>query len=194
VNNLNSSRGITLIELLVVIGILGIFSGIGFVSFNSIDSGSNLRSNKEIVKSYLEQIRSKAFSDGKHYKVTMENSGNDVNLKLYEPDFSNTKWRDLNLNRRCACYSGIGNADTSCNQSFSNVSISSLTSIQNFDKKVKNLEIKNCNNLSCAIETPAPVEFCFLYDGTSPQDKFFKIGNSNLDLILKVNKTGYVEY
>ena len=54
--------------------------------------------------------------------------------------------------------------------------------------------VKNCNNLSCAIETPAPVEFCFLYDGTSPQDKFFKIGNSNLDLILKVNKTGYVEY
>ena len=58
----------------------------------------------------------------------------------------------------------------------------------------KNLTIKNCNDLSCAIETPAPVEFCFLYDGTSPQDKFFKIGNSNLDLILKVNKTGYVEY
>lgn len=190
----HSSRGVTLIELLVIIAILGVFSGVGYVSFTSIDSGSSLRSNKTIIKSYLEGIRSKAYSDGKHYKVIMENSGNNVNLKLYEPDSSNTKWRDLNLNRRCACYSGTGNADTSCNQSFSNASVSSLASVQNFDKEVKNLEIKNCNNLSCTSETAAPVEFCFLYDGTSPQDKFFKIiGKNDLNIILNVNKTGYVE-
>ena len=60
---LNVSKGVTLIELLVIIAILGIFSGIGYVSFSSIDSGSSFRSNKEIIKSYLEQIRFKAFSD-----------------------------------------------------------------------------------------------------------------------------------
>ena len=55
-------KGITLIELLVIIAILGIFSGIGYVSFTSIDSGSTLRANKENLKSYIEEIKFKAFS------------------------------------------------------------------------------------------------------------------------------------
>ena len=57
-------KGITLIELLVIIAILGIFSGIGYVSFTSIDSGSTLRSNKENLKSYIEEIKFKVKLEG----------------------------------------------------------------------------------------------------------------------------------
>ena len=102
-SHLTTSKGITLIELLVIVAILGIFSGIGYVSFTSVDTGSNFRANKETITSYLERIRFKAFSDGKHYKVRLENVGNDMQIKLYQPDSSNIKWRDLNLNRRCNC-------------------------------------------------------------------------------------------
>ena len=59
-------KGITLIEILVIIAILGIFSTIGYVSFNSIDSGSNLSSHKQNLMNYLERIKFKAFSDGQH--------------------------------------------------------------------------------------------------------------------------------
>ena len=191
---LNVSKGVTLIELLVIIAILGIFSGIGYVSFSSIDSGSSFRSNKEIIKSYLEQIRFKAFSDGKHYKVKLDNSGNNMELKLYEPDASNIKWRDLNLNRRCDCWSGTGNPDTSCNNAFSNSDISSLTEIDSFSKGLNKININKCNDSSCTTAINPPVYLCFLYDGSSPKDQFFKItDNNNLNLIIKLNKTGYVE-
>ena len=186
-------KGITLIETLVIIAILGIFSTIGYVSFNSIDSGSNLSSHKQNLMNYLEEIKFKAFSDGKHYKVILDNSGDDVEINLYEPDSSNIKWRDLNLNRRCNCQSGDSSEDT-CDNSFSNVAVSSLTAVSNFTKTLENLTIKNCNNGSCGTETDAPVEICFLYDGSSPRDKFFKlVGKENLNIILKLNKTGHVE-
>lgn len=191
---LSSSKGITLIELLVIVAILSIFSGIGFATFTSFDSASNFQSNKQEVINYLNNIRLKAFSDGKHYKVRFTNDGEDLSIKLYEPDSSNIKWRDLNLNRRCNCHSGGGNAITACNNAFSNSAVSSLTAIENFSKSLKKMNVKNCNNLSCATETNPPVDICFLYDGSSPLDKHFKVFESNdLSLIIKMNKTGYAE-
>ena len=193
-SHLTVSKGITLIELLVIVAILGIFSGIGYVSFTSVDTGSNFRANKKTISSYLERIRFKAFSDGKHYKVRIENVGNDMQIKLYQPDSSNVKWRDLNLIRRCNCWSGTGNSDTNCNNAFSNSSISSLTEVDGFTKDLKKINIKNCNNSSCGTETDPPVDLCFLYDGSSPRDTHFKLTNNDeLNLIIKLNKTGYAE-
>ena len=186
-------KGITLIELLVIIAILGIFSGIGYVSFTSIDSGSTLRANKENLKSYIEEIKFKAFSDGKHYKVIMENSGNNINLKLYEPDTNNVRWRDLDLNRRCNCQSGDSSDDT-CDNAFSNVAVSSLTSISDYDKTIERVSLKDCDDENCATEDDDDIELCFLYDGSSPRDKFFKlVGGEGLFVIFKLNKTGFLE-
>ena len=186
-------KGITLIELLVIIAIIGIFSGIGYVSFTSIDSGSVLRANKENLKSYIEEIKFKAFSDGKHYKVIMENSGNNINLKLYEPDTNNVRWRDLDLNRRCNCQSGDSSDDT-CDNSFSNVAVSSLTSISDYDKTIERVSLKDCDDENCNTEDDDDVELCFLYDGSSPRDKFFKlVGGEDLFVIFKLNKTGFLE-
>lgn len=186
-------KGITLIELLVIIAIIGIFSGIGYVSFTSIDSGSTLRSNKENLKSYIEEIKFKAFSDGKHYKVIMENSGNNINLKLYEPDTNNVRWRDLDLNRRCNCQSGDSSDDT-CDNAFSNVVVSSLTSLSDYDKTIERVTLKDCDDENCNTEDDDDVELCFLYDGSSPRDKFFKlVGGEDLFVIFKLNKTGFLE-
>ena len=112
---MKSLPGITAIELLVVIAIIGIIASIGYVSSRSVDTASVFRADKEEFKSYLEEARFKAVSNGKHYKVLMQNSGDDITLKLYEPDSGNVKWRDLALNRRCGCYSGTGHSDTTCN-------------------------------------------------------------------------------
>ena len=79
---MKSSKGITAIELLVVIAIIGIIASIGYVTSSSVDTVAAFKSSKEEFKSYLEEIRFKAVSSGKHYKVVMENSGNDVTLNF----------------------------------------------------------------------------------------------------------------
>ena len=72
--------------------------------------------------------------------------------------------------------------------------MSSLTEVDGFTKDLKKINIKNCNNSSCGTETDPPVDLCFLYDGSSPRDTHFKLTNNDeLNLIIKLNKTGYAE-
>jgi len=188
------SKGVSLIELLVVIAIIGIFAAVGTQGYRSIVTGSDFVANKTALTQYLNDIRYKSYADNKHYKILIDNFDDNLIVKLYEPDDLNTKWRNLNLVRRCNCQSSTGHADPDCNQSFSNVAVSLLTSIAAFDKTINNINIVNCNNDACSTETPDPVEICYLFDGTTPSDLFFKVSASATSFaIYKINKTGYVE-
>ena len=84
----------------------------------------------------------------------MDNSGNNITL-AYEPDAANTKWRDINLNRRCHCYSGTGSATAECNQAFSNVAVSSLTNFK-FNKTVERMNVKVCDDENCGTAEDPP--------------------------------------
>ena len=193
-SHLTTSRGITLIELLVVVAILGILTSIGTIGYQSFVSGSNFGSNKTILLKYLQKVRFNAHADNKHYKVTLSNSSEDLLLKVYEPDSTNVKWRDLNLNRRCGCYSGVNTENSNCSNTFSNSAVSSLTSITEYDETLEGLNVKSCTSDSCSSPVSETVELCFLYDGSAPTTKYFKItGASDDTAIITHNKTGYVE-
>ena len=130
----------------------------------------------------------------------MENIDDNLTVELFEPEDENIKWRNLNLVRECNCHSSIGHDDSDCNNSFSNDLVASLTPIDGFTKTINNINIANCDNDACSTETRDPVEVCYLFDGTTPEDLFFKV-SANIAGILsatsfaiyKVNKTGYVE-
>jgi prepilin-type N-terminal cleavage/methylation domain-containing protein len=195
-NNLIFKKGFSLIEVLIVIALMAVVSSIGIFSFGGANKGAQFRASKSTVVEYIERIRFKAYSDGKHYKVFINNSGANLTLSTYEPDSNNIKWRDINLNRRCNCYSGTGAGTAECNQAFSNVSVSSLTAIASLNKTVEQLNVKVCNNADCDTETNVPsggIEFCFLSDGTSTEREFFKISGNDLSTILTLNNTGYVQ-
>ena len=192
-NKYQYSKGVSLIELLVVIAIIGIFVALGTQGYRSIVRSSDFIANKTALTQYLNDIRYKAYADNKHYKIRMRDFNDNLTVELFEPEDVNIKWRNLNLVRRCNCHSSTGHPDSDCNQSFSNVAVSLLTSIAAFDKTINNINIVNCNNDACSTETPAPVEICYLLDGTTPSDLFFKISGSDIFAIYKVNKTGYVE-
>lgn len=193
-SHLTTSKGITLIELLVVVAILGILTSIGTIGYKSFVSGSSFGSNKTILLKYLQKVRFNAHADNKHYKVTLSNSSGDLSLKVYEPDSANIKWRDLNLNRRCGCYSGVNTGDSNCSNTFSNSALSSLTSITQYDETLKGLSVKTCTSDSCTSPVSETVELCFLYDGSAPTTKYFEItGSSYGNAIITHNKTGYVE-
>ena len=193
-SHLTTSRGITLIELLVVVAILGILTSIGTIGYQSFVSGSNFGSNKTILLKYLQKVRFNAHADNKHYKVTLSNSSEDLLLKVYEPDSTNVKWRDLNLNRRCGCYSGVNTGNSNCSNTFSNSAVSSLTSIAEYDETLEGLNVKSCTSDSCSSPVSETIELCFLYDGSAPTTKYLKITGASDDIaIITHNKTGYVE-
>ena len=193
-NKYQYSKGVSLIELLVVIAIIGIFVALGTQGYRSIVTSSDFVANKTALTQYLNDVRYKAYADNKHYKIRIRNSNDNLTVELFEPEDENIKWRNLNLVRRCNCHSSTGHEDSDCNQSFSNVAVGSLTAIDGFTKTINNFSIVNCNNDACSTETPDPVEICYLFDGTTPSDLFFKVSASATSFaIYKINKTGYVE-
>ena len=201
-NKYKYSKGVSLIELLVVIAIIGIFVALGTQGYRSIVSNADFIANKTALTQYFNDIRYKAYADNKHYKIRMENIDNNLTVELFEPEDVNIKWRNLNLVRECNCQSGLINPDIqqNCDQSFSNVAVDSLTPIDGFTKTINNINIANCDNDACETETPDPVDVCYLFDGTTPEDLFFKV-SANIAGVLsdtsfaiyKINKTGYVE-
>ena len=183
-------KGMTLVEILIVIALMGIIGAIGFAGFGGISSGSQFASNKAALTDYLKDARYRSYSEGKPIKVILEVSGDDYTLKTYEP--TGTRWRDINLNRRCDC--AIGDVSgTDCDNAFSNVALASMTSDTDLDKTVEQTLITTCDDANCTNELANIVEMCFLPDGTSPSAQWFKIYDDDLSQIFRLNNTGYVE-
>ena len=210
------SNGVSLIELLVIIAIIGIFATIGTQGYRSIITGADtMKAGTELVQ-HLNDIRFRAFSENKHYKVQIVNGDNNTIIEVYEPDDDNSKWKDIDLVRRCAWqfngteYISVEIAEE-CINTFCNSAIEPSLKVVP-DKIINKININKCINNDCTETTDGaddPVQICFLFDGTIalPQNdpdliegtdnnilylKSESTSNDNFSLN-KIHKTGYVE-
>ena len=203
------SNGVSLIELLVVIAIIGIFATLGTQGYRSITTGSNFISKKTDFFQYLNNIRFRAFSENKHYRIHIANNPNNVTIELYETTANNLKWRDIDLVRRCAWQDTIlaECADTFCNSPLDGVTLSQVEI-----KTINTLNIHECTafdeNGACSEtrrdDAGIPITFvniCYLFDGTIALPEiandvlFLQIESTSddSDAINAIWKTGYVQ-
>ena len=195
-------NGFSLIEFLVVIAIIGIFSTLGVQGYRSIITGADtMKAGTELVQ-HLNDIRFRAFSENKHYKVKIVNGDNNTTIEVYEPDDDNSKWKDIDLVRRCAWqFNENDGVEEECINTFCNSDIElSLKVVP--DKIINKININKCINNDCTGTTDDPVQICFLFDGTIalPEGadnnilylKSESTSNDNFSLN-KIHKTGYVE-
>ena len=204
-------NGFSLIEFLVIIAIIGIFATLGTQGYRSIITGADtMKAGTELVQ-HLNDIRFRAFSENKHYKVKIVNGDNNTTIEVYEPDDDNSKWKDIDLVRRCAWqFNENEDVEEECINTFCNSDIElSLKVVP--DKIINKININKCRNNDCTETTGADnnVQICFLFDGTIalPQtDPVLLEGADNNILYLKsestsndnfslnkIHKTGYVE-
>jgi Tfp pilus assembly protein PilE len=206
------SNGVSLIELLVIIAIIGIFATIGTQGYRSIITGADtMKAGTELVQ-HLNDIRFRAFSENKHYKVQIVNGDNNTIIEVYEPDDDNSKWKDIDLVRRCAWqFNENDDVEEECINTFCNSAIEPSLKVVP-DKIINKININKCINNDCTETTDGaddPVQICFLFDGTIalPQNdpdliegtdnnilylKSESTSNDNFSLN-KIHKTGYVE-
>ena len=186
-----ASKGFSLMEILVVIAIIGVVSVLGVRGLSSIGTDSGFKKSVVILEAYLDEIKLKAFTDNKPYKIYISNNSNDINIKVYEP--SGTSWLDPQLVRRCNCLVGSSSSLVGCN----NVFLTSTTGVTPIDTKtIKKVNIQSCSNGSCTNPSAVTVKICFLRDGTSPSDNYFKLINSgysgDYSSIKSAYRSGYV--
>ena len=214
-NKYQYSEGYSLIELLVVIAIIGIFATLGTQGYRSIITGADtMKAGTELVQ-HLNDIRFRAFSENKHYKVQIVNGDNNTIIEVYEPDDSTYEWKDIELVRRCAWqfngseYTSVEIAEE-CINTFCNSAIVAADKVPP-DKIINGINIYKCINNDCTQTTQADndVQICFLFDGTialHQNDLELRPGADNNILYLrsqsvsndnfslnKIHKTGYVE-
>ena len=116
-------NGFSLIEFLVIIAIIGIFATLGTQGYRSIITGADtMKAGTELVQ-HLNDIRFRAFSENKHYKVQIRNESNNAIIEVYEPDDDHKKWKDIDLVRRCASQFD-GSPEEECEDTFCNSAIS----------------------------------------------------------------------
>ena len=202
------SNGVSLIELLVIIAIIGIFATLGTQGYRSITTGSNFISKKTEFFQYLSDIRFRAFSENKHYRIHIANNPNNVTIELYETTANNLRWRDIDLVRRCAWQDTIlaECADTFCNSNIDPLLGATLNRVE--IKTINTLNINECANSVCSSmklddkENPTTtVNICYLFDGTialpdiANNKLFLQIESTsdNTAAINTIHKTGYVE-
>ena len=205
-------NGFSLIEVLTVIAIIGIFATIGVQGYRSIITGADtMKAGTELVQ-HLNDIRFRAFSENKHYKVQIVNGSNNTTIEVYEPDDANSRWKDIDLVRRCAWkFNENDEVEEECENTFCNSDIETSIHVVP-DKIINNININKCINNDCTETTDGaddPVQICFLFDGTIalPQNdpdliegtdnnilylKSESTSNDNFSLN-KIHKTGYVE-
>ena len=204
------SNGVSLIELLVIIAIIGIFATLGTQGYRSWVSGSNFISMKTEFFQYLNDIRFRAFSENKHYRIHIVNNANNANIELYETNIDNLKWRDIDLIRRCAWRADNGSAFDECENTFCNANIDpksggTLNRVE--IKTINKLNFKRCTDKNCtsqwvdALGNPT-INICYLFDGTIALSKtannqlFLEIASTsdNASVVINtIHKTGYVE-
>ena len=204
------SNGVSLIELLVIIAIIGIFATLGTQGYRSITTGSNFISKKTEFFQYLSDIRFRAFSENKHYRIHIVNSGNNADIKLYETNIDNLKWRDIDLIRRCAWRADNGSSFAECEDTFCNANIDKkiVPVLNQVDiRTINKLNFKRCTDNDCASQWVDAqglknINICYLFDGTialseDDNDKLFLEIASTSDntsvVINTIHKTGYVE-
>ena len=193
-------NGFSLIEFLVIIAIIGIFATLGTQGYRSIITGADtMKAGTELVQ-HLNDIRFRAFSENKHYKVQIVNEDNYTTIEVYEPDDDKSKWKDIDLVRKCAWEFDGTTIEDNCVDTFCNSTINQTLEVLP-EKVIQKININKCINSECSETIDAAVKICFLFDGTIALHqadnnilylKSESTSNDNFSLN-KIHKTGYVE-
>ena len=202
-NKYHYSKGLSLIEILVIIAIIGIFATLGTQGYQSMITGSTFGSNKTEFLQYLNDVRHKSFSEKKHHRIQITNDVGKVTIELYEPIDTSLQWRDIDFVRSCA-WQYIGELIPGCEEAFCNSNINDPlynAEIAGHEKIIEKINIKKCDNQACQHPSPAPVNICYLFDGTVALSQNdinnivyveIKSTSDSLYSINKIYKTGYV--
>ena len=191
-NHLTYKKGFSLLELLVVIALMGIITAIATLSYVGGSKEVSLKKGEVLIDGFLNEMRLKAFTNAKPYKIYLENISTDnIFIKVYEP--TGTEWYDFDLTKTCNCQVGSDNSPSvNCNNTFTTTIVAATPMETKIIEKVK---IHKCNNADCSSSTEDTINICFLPDGTSPREQKFKMINlieGGDNKVKTIYQTGYV--
>ena len=154
-------NGFSILELMITIAVLSVIAGIGYPSINNFGKVENYQSDLATIRGQINIVRQFSLENGHAYRIRVVNddANNNSSLEVWKAkglDRFNTKFHK-STNPPCSEFGGSGNEG---------VQETELT------KQLEYFVIKKCNSLagSCIPVSVANNYFCFLPDGSSPEN------------------------
>ncbi|MDB0054232.1 prepilin-type N-terminal cleavage/methylation domain-containing protein [Candidatus Pelagibacter sp.] len=174
-------NGFSILELMITVAVVGIIAGVGYPVIGNFGKIENYQSDLATIRGQINIIRQFALENGHAYRLQIVNDdvNNESSLEVWRAqglDRFNTEFHNSTI-PPCSEFGGSGNKG---------VQETELT------KQLEYFVIKKCNSLtgSCEPVSVANNYFCFLPDGSSPENTRASIvstGNAG-------NKTEFIHF
>ena len=154
-------KGFSLLELMTTIGIISIIGAVGFPAIDNFGDQENYETDLATIRGQINYVRQLSLEDGNAYTIRIVNDTNNTTADL-------EVWQAQGLNRfnveyhkstatKCSDFDGTNDKGTK---------LADLT------KKLEHMTISRCSSTTgnCTKVSASNNFFCFLPDGSSPED------------------------
>ena len=155
-------KGFSLMEGLVTIGIISIVVGIGFPTIDNFGEQEHFEADLATIRGQVNYVRQLSLEDGNAYTIRIVNdtANNTADLEIWQAQgiHRHNVEHHKSTATKCSEFAGTGDKGTK---------LTELT------KKLEHMTIKKCTNItsaSCTAVSASNNFFCFLPDGSSPED------------------------
>ena len=162
-------KGFSLIELMATIGLIGVIAGVGFPAIDNFGDQENYETDLATIRGQINYVRQLSLEEGNAYTIRIVNdtSNNTADLEV---------WQAQGLNR----YNVEHHKSTSVKCSEFEGTNDKGTKLNNLTKKLEHMTVSRCNSTTgnCTKVSAANNFFCFLPDGSAPEDARGEIQSS----------------
>ena len=159
-------KGFSILELMTTIGILAIIGAVGFPAIDNFGEQENYEKDLATVRGQINYVRQLSLEDGNAYaiRIVNNNSNNSADLEVWQAQ--GLKRYNVEYHKstttKCSDFDGTGNK----------VVLTKGTKLNELTKKLEHMTINKCTSISgdCNKVTETKNFFCFLPDGSSPED------------------------
>jgi prepilin-type N-terminal cleavage/methylation domain-containing protein len=163
-------NGFSLIEVMTVIGVISAAALIGFPAIDNFGEVENYESDLATLRGQINIVRQISLEDGKVYKIKFVNdtAANTSSIEVWQAeglDRFNTEYHK-STDPVCSDFNGT---------------LENGTIQSELNKKLENMTVTKCDGLSgsCNAVSEANNSFCFLSDGSAPENSRAKIQSSS---------------
>ena len=154
-------KGFSLLELMTTIGILAIIGAVGFPAIDNFGEQENFESDLATIRGQINYVRQLSLEDGNAYTIRIINdtTNNTADLEIWQAQGLNRYNIEYHKSTATKCADFDGTDDKG-------------TKLADLTKKLEHMTISRCSSTTgnCTKVSASNNFFCFLPDGSSPED------------------------
>ena len=158
---LNKEKGFSLLELMTTIGIIAIIGAVGFPAIDNFGDQENYEGDLATIRGQINYVRQLSLEDGNAYTIRIINdtTNNTADLEIWQAQGLNRYNIEYHKSTATKCADFDGTDDKG-------------TKLTDLTKKLEHMTISRCSSTTgnCTKVSASNNFFCFLPDGSSPED------------------------